>query len=106
MHGVFMSLSTKIDLENLIFARAAHLQVPVHAKYGGLFSPAQDLHLQTFIYVYNANFCEENWKRFCAPPENLQPRQEYLAQGRFLPGATRVYQARELNFELMLSEEK
>ena len=101
-----MSLSSKIDLENAIFARAAHLHTSVYSKYGGLVSPAEDLELQTLIYVYNVNFRTENFKNFCSPQEGLEPCQNYLSQRTGKPGLTRIYSARELNFELILSEEK
>lgn len=101
-----MSLSSKIDLENTIFARAACLKTAVYAKYGGLVSPSEDLELQTLLYVYNANFRAENFNNFCTAKDALEQRQAYLAQRTRLPGLTRMYNARELNFELILSEEK
>lgn len=101
-----MSLSSKIDLENKIFARAAQLNTAVHAKYGGLVSPAEDLELQTLLYVYNANFRAENFATYCTAQDALEQRQHYLTQCPRAPGLTRIYNARELNFELILSEEK
>ena len=101
-----MSLSSKIDLENKIFARAMQLKTTVHAKYGGLISPSEDLELQTLLYVYNINFRAENFKHFCTAQDALEQRQAYLAQRARSPGLTRIYSARELNFELILSEEK
>ena len=101
-----MSLSSKIDLENLIFARAALLKTAVHAKYGGLVSPAEDLELQTLIYVYNVNFRAENFHHFCNVQDALEQRQHYLVQRSRSPGLTRIYNAQTMNFELILSEEK
>ena len=101
-----MSLSSKIDLENLIFARAALLNTVVYAKYGALISPAEDLELQTLLYVYNAHFRAENFKNYCTAQEALAQRQAYLAQRTRPPGLTRIYNAKQLNFELILSEEK
>ena len=101
-----MSLSARIDLENKIFERAAYVRTQVHAKYGGLSSSSDDLELQTLIYVYNANFREGNYKQFCSPREALEQCHTYLAQRACLPGLTRIYSERELNFELILSEEK
>lgn len=101
-----MSLSSKIDLENLIFARAALLKTAVHAKYGGLVSPAEDLELQTLLYVYNVNFRTENFNNFCNAQDALEQCQQYLAQRTRSPGLTRIYNAKQLNFELILSEEK
>ncbi|MBO5910827.1 MAG: hypothetical protein J6Q05_01350 [Elusimicrobiaceae bacterium] len=101
-----MSLSSKIELENLIFARAALLKTTVHAKYGGLISPSEDLELQTLLYVYNVNFRAENFAVFCTPQDALEQRQAYLAQRTRSPGLTRIYNAKQLNFELILSEEK
>lgn len=101
-----MSLSARIDLENKIFERAAYVHTQVHAKYGGLFSPSEDLELQTLIYVYNVHFRGENFRQFCSPYEALEQRRAYLAQRARSPGLTRIYSARELNFELILSEEK
>lgn len=101
-----MSLSSKIELENAIFARAAFLKTTVHAKYGGLVSPAEDLELQTLLYVYNVHFHAENFRNFCTAQDALEQRQHYLAQYSRPPGLTRIYSAKELNFELILSEEK
>ena len=101
-----MSLSHKIDLENLIFARAAYLHTPVHAKYGGLFSPCKEELLQAFIYVYNILFRKENFNMFCSAQDALEQRQAYLVQRTRLPGLTRIYSVKDLNFELILSEGK
>ncbi len=101
-----MSLSQKIDLENLIFARAAYLHASVHAKYGGLLSPCKDGPLQALMYVYNVLFRVENFKVFCSPQEALEQRHAYLVQRARSPGLTRIYSARDLNFELIISEEK
>ncbi len=101
-----MSLSSKIDLENKIFARAVLLKTTVHVKEGALISPAEDLELQTLIYVYNANFRAENFNNFCTAQDALEQRQHYLAQRTYSPGLTRIYNAQTMNFELILSEEK
>ena len=101
-----MSLSARIDLENEIFARAAQLKTAIHAKYGGLVSSSADLELQTLLYVYNANFRAENFNNFCTRQDALEQRQHYLSQCPYPPGLTRIYSAKELNFELVLSEEK
>ena len=100
-----MSLTDKIDLENKIFARAARLQVPVYGKYGGLISTADDLELQTMLYVYNAQFQAKNYQQFCSASEALQARQNYRAQQKS-SGRTCVYGNKELKFELLLTEEK
>lgn len=100
-----MSLKDKIDLENKIFARAARLQVPVYSKYGGLISTAEDLELQTMLYVYNAQFQAKNYQQFCSPFEALQARQNYMDQQKS-SGRTRVLGNKELKFELLLTEEK
>lgn len=101
-----MSLSSKIDLENKIFARAAQLKTAVHAKCGGLVSSSKDLELQTLLYVYNANFRAENFNNFCSGQEALEARQHFLAQRTQSPGLTCMYNPKEFNFELVLSEEK
>ena len=93
-------------MENKIFARAAQLNTAVHAKYGGLISPSEDLELQTLLYVYNVNFRAENFRNFTAAQDALEQRQEYLTQRPYLPGLTCIYNAKELNFELVFSEEK
>ncbi|MBP5404091.1 MAG: hypothetical protein J6Y17_03265 [Elusimicrobiaceae bacterium] len=100
-----MSLKDKIDLENKIFARAAHLQVPVYSKYGGLISTAEDLELQTMLYVYNAQFQAKNYQQFCSPAEALQARQNYKVQQKSF-GRARIYGKKDLKFELLLTEEK
>ncbi len=101
-----MSLSSKIDLENKIFARVASLKTAVHAKYGGLVSPSADVELQTLLYAYNANFRAENFATYCTAQDALAQRQAYLAQRIRPPGLTRIYSAKELSFELILLEEK
>ena len=101
-----MPLSSKIDLENKIFARAALLKTAVHAKYGGLISAAEDVELQTLLYVYNANFRAENFNNFCTPQDALTPRQYFLSQRTHSPGLTPVYKEQDLDFELVLSEEE
>ena len=93
-------------MENLIFARAAHLKTTVHAKEGGLISASRDLELQTLIYVYNVNFRAENFATYCTAQDALEQRQHFLAQRVCPPGLTRIYSAKELNFELILSEGK
>lgn len=52
--------STKIDLENLIFARAAFLHAEVDGVRGELVSVSPDICLQVMISVYNAFFADEN----------------------------------------------
>ena len=101
-----MSLSSKIDLENKIFERAAYVKSSVHAKYGGLVSSSADLELQTLLYVYNVHFRTENFNNFCTAQDALEQRQNFLVQRAHSPGLTRVYSAKELNFELVLSEDK
>ena len=106
VRGSVMSLSSKIELENKIFARTAQLKTAVHARYGGLVSPSQDLELQTLLYVYNSHFRAENFNNFCSGPEALEQRQNFLAQRVHAAGLTCIYNPKELNFELVLSEEK
>ena len=101
-----MCLKDKINLENLIFARASYLHVPVYAKYGGLIVPSEDKLLQYLLYVYNACFRAYNFAHFCTPHEPLAPYQNYLAQCPRPPGFTCLYHRGELNFELILSEGK
>lgn len=55
-----MNYSTKIDLENAIFCRAAQLSSCVYSRMGELFCIAPDVCLQMMISVYNAFFAEEN----------------------------------------------
>ncbi len=101
-----MSLSQKIDLENLIFARAACLHASVHAKYGGLISSCEDEELQRLLGLYNLLFRAENFKVFCSAQDALEQRQAYVAQRARLPGLTRIYSVKDLNFELILLEGK
>ena len=101
-----MSSSAQIDLENTIFARAAKLHTTVHALHGGLVSPSEDLELQTLLYVYNVNFRVQNYQQFCEPDEALEACRYYRSQYPHCLGLARIYSARELNYELVLSEEK
>lgn len=101
-----MSFSGRIDLENLIFARAKRVHAQVHAKQGRLSSPSQDLELQTLLYVYNAHFSNENFHAYSHPQEALLPRQLYLQQTAHLPLGTTQNIPLEMNFELALLEGK
>lgn len=101
-----MSLSSKIELENLIFSRAALLKTAVYAKEGSLSSPVQDLELQTLIYVYNVHFHMENFKHFCCAADALEAHQNYVSQRVYSSVLTPIYHAKNLNFELALLEEK
>lgn len=55
-----MNFSTKIDLENRIFYRAACLGACVLSCGGEVLCTAPDVYLQTLISVYNAFFAEGN----------------------------------------------
>ena len=59
----------RIDLENLIFARAAQVHASVDGVRGEWVSPSGDIVLQVLISVYNAFFAEEN-KRFLAESQD------------------------------------
>ena len=101
-----MSLSSKIDLENKIFERASYVKSAVYAKYGGLVSSSEDLELQTLLYVYNVLFRAENFKNYGTLKESQEQYHNFLAQHLHPTGLTCIYNAKELNFELILSEEK
>lgn len=53
-------MSRKLELENLIFARAARLGVCVDGVRGGLRSASADACLQAYLNVYNAFFALQN----------------------------------------------
>lgn len=66
-----MSFSSKLTLENKIFARAAALQTAVHGRQGQLVSPSKDAYLQALLSLYNAYFFRENFFTFCADENPL-----------------------------------
>ena len=51
-----MNTSKKLQLENMIFARAAQTGAAVDAARGGLVSPSEDDVLQVLIFYYNVFF--------------------------------------------------
>ncbi len=93
-----MPCHQKIELENAIFARAACMGAPVHARSGRLVSPCKEACLQALLHVYNAFFYAENWKDFCTQEDLLLP----LAYFKNHPSRTPILSAKEYNFELIL----
>lgn len=83
---------TKTDLENIIFARAAHVRAEVYGKRGELAAASGDVCLQVMLCVYNAFFAEEN-RAFLGPDgaEEAALWRLFAAERRGLPPLVRAY---------------
>ncbi len=72
-----MNLSSKLALENNIFARAAVLQTAVHSCQGKLVSWSKDACLQALLKVYNAYFYRENFSQYAALENPLDAFEQF-----------------------------
>ena len=57
-------MSSRLKLENLIFARAAWLRTEIFSQNGALFCARADALLRAWLQTYNAFFAAENRRRF------------------------------------------
>jgi len=86
-----MNLSSKIALENKIFAQASRLQSSVHGCGGKLISSSKDVYLQALLNVYNTFFYRENYFQCGAQDNPLEAYQQFLQTGTATTTRTRVF---------------
>ena len=96
-----MSLSSKLTLENKIFARANQLQAAVHGYGGKLISSSDDTYLQALLGLYNAYFYAENFTRFCAHENPLEAYALFKQSGGVFSSHTTVLNASRSWIELL-----
>ena len=78
-------MSKRLELENLIFWRAAELQANVWGKNGALYASNPDEYLRALLAVYNRFFARENQRDFPQSATYLWD-ENYFAQHPFFGG--------------------
>jgi len=93
-------MNKRLELENLIFRRAAVLHAEVWGKNGALFAAHPDGYLQALLAVYNRFFQDENQRNFPLPPTPLLGK-DFVGQFPFCGGLVPFQNpACELFFEI------
>ena len=93
-------MSTRLKLENLIFARAADLHATVWGKNGALACASTDGLLQSYLRVYNRFFAAENQAEYEEPEESFWAN--YFASTFFYRGGLIPFQS--VKSEILVQE--